>query len=158
VAENEQQGAGAKRSQSGQSGQRRRTAPTAPKAHDAEAEVKDEAEADVADTPGDAPEAEPAEQAELGSDAPQEGGAQTPPAPPTPRDDAPADGETAEASENEPFPKAVLLRRADRLLGVDAAVARGVLAEADDPITIADAKARISAFLTGSVENQEASR
>jgi hypothetical protein len=148
VAENEQQGAGAKRSQSGQSGQRRRTAPTAPKAH----------EADVADTPGDAPEAEPAEQAELGSDAPQEGGAQTPPAPPTPRDDAPADGETAEASENEPFPKAVLLRRADRLLGVDAAVARGVLAEADDPITIADAKARISAFLTGSVENQEASR
>lgn len=75
-----------------------------------------------------------------------------PPDPPAPTD---GDAEGADSPSSEPLPKDALIARADRLLGVSPALARGVLAEADDHITIDAAKRRIQDYLDGAVANTE---
>jgi hypothetical protein len=51
------------------------------------------------------------------------------------------------APQGVPYDKATLLARASQLLGVDPVVARGVLRDAEDPITVEAARARIETFL-----------
>lgn len=66
-----------------------------------------------------------------------------------PEEDAPPVAEDA-------YPKDTLIKRADSLLGVSPALAQGVLAEAEDEITIDAAKARIQSYLDAPVVNEEA--
>lgn len=80
----------------------------------------------------------------------EQGGATTPPPPP-----APTAEQQADADENgEAIDKAVLISRAPTLLGVESALAQGVLAEADDKLTIGVAKRRIQEFLDKPVQNE----
>jgi hypothetical protein len=106
---------------------------------------RDEAKAESQEPQNDAP---PADGAPAGEDAPQ-GGGTTPPPPPTENED-----ESAPAGET--YSKELLITRAPRLLGYSSALTRGVLAEADENLTIEQAKARIQQFLDQPVANEEA--
>lgn len=112
-----------------------KAAPSSEDAEAAEAATAPEAEAvaeNVPTAPADAPDPEPA------ADPPE----------PEPEPESPVGQDT--------LPKAILVARAPSLLGVETHVARGVLAEAEDPITVEAAKARIDQFLNGNVLNANA--
>jgi hypothetical protein len=75
------------------------------------------------------------------------GGSQTPPAPPT--------GSGAADTAGGEFPKDTLIKRSESLLGYPRALVAGVLAEAEDPITIDAARTRIQDYLDAPVANTE---
>lgn len=160
MADEHEQGTGARRGNSS----RRRSSPARDRDKSAdEAVTKDAASTEhVEEAKAQAEAAQLTHEPEPAQapDPADDGGAVVPPPPPTEHADAAAE---AEDSENVPYPKDVLLARSLRLLGVEPSLARGVLAEADDPISIADAKARIRAVLDQPVtgidhDDQESNR